>query len=271
MPIAPNETLGQHFLIDRYPLELLASAVDPAGLVIEVGAGPGQLTEKLAQRAKQVVSFEIDKRFGSLLSKLQRKYKNLSVSYSNALEADWQKIIKEKALGRPQIIASIPYQITEPLLKKMATLAIKEAVLVVGERLGRAAQASDEDKDFSQRTLLVNTFFNYEILAEIGKSSFDPKPRTDSVIVRLTPKNQEEYSTNARLYLFRRLFLTARHSPKVRNCLKEGLIEYSKTPLTKKEALRIIDQEMKIPKEIAERPLEQLNNDQLRILSSSIP
>lgn len=319
--IRPNEELGQHFLIDDVAIGTLAQAVTPGNTVIEVGAGVGQLTDVLAQKAGKVVAIEIDRRYEAVLDEVAKENSNVQIVYADVLTVKFQDLIKGKK-KKPQdeegvqVVASLPYHITEPFLHKLVGLPLESATLVIGQRLARAIQAHGEnDPSFGQLTLLTQTFFDIQVLAQLEKQKFFPIPRTDSVIVRLIPRERDDFRTNKRDFLLRRLFLTSKDSPLVKNALREGLIEYvqeskmmgkskrehnkkvrsaakielkeatvefnhtgnlesksgedTSSQLTKNQARAIIDR-MEIPEEILDKPFEQLNNNDLKVLSKSL-
>lgn len=320
LEIRPNENLGQHFLIDRSAIDLLAQSVNPGNTVIEVGAGVGQLTEALAEKAGKVISIEIDRRYEPILEDISRRYSNVQVIFGDAIILRLQDLMPKKRDGeRVQIVANLPFHITEPFLHKIAGLPIENATLVVGDRLAFAIQAASETSpDFGQLTLLVQTFFDIDVLSTVEKQKSFPAPRTDTAIIRLTPKEEHEFRSNKRDFLFRRLFLTAQKSPLVKNCLKEGLIEFERvkqmgtlskkehnhrlrssaraelkrlveeynhsggTPstsqksageelkqLTQNQAREVIEK-MGIPESILSKPFEQLNNNELEVLSKAL-
>ncbi len=267
----PNEKLGQHFLIDQNSIERLVDCVHADTTVIEVGPGVGQLTEKLAKRARKVIAIEIDLRYKPILSSIQKVYSNLQVIYEDALSINWHRLIKNQEKQKVQIISSLPYQITEPFLHLVSKLKILDITLVIGQRLGRAIEAKDEqDPNFSQRTLLNQTFFNTEILSSITKQNFFPIPKTDSIIIRLTPKTKDDFDNNKRNFIFRRLFLTSSYSPMVKNCIKEALIEQHRPEkLTQNQARETINK-LNIDKSTLDKSFDQLNNKELATLSLAL-
>lgn len=231
--INPNENLGQHFLIDSDAIGILAQFVTPGNTVIEVGAGVGQLTEALAQKAANVIAIEIDTRYEPLLEQVTQEHPNVQIVYGDAIALRIQDLFPKRKRGAKdqpaiQIISSLPYHITEPFMHKLIDLPVESTTLVVGQRFARAIQAKDEESsDFSKLTLLAQVFFDIDQIAEIDKQKFFPVPRTDSAIIRLTPRDVKELRSNKRDFIFRRLFLTAKRSPLVKNALKEGLIEFA--------------------------------------------
>lgn len=267
LSIVPNKNLGQHFLIDEGVINILANSVILGSTVIEVGAGVGQLTESLAKKAAKVVAIEIDVRYRPILSQIEKTYSNVHIIYDDVLALDLNMLIEREK--QAQIVASLPYHITEPFLHKITTLPMYNATLVVGKRLMHAITQKENQPEFGQLSLLAQTFFIIEVLGLIDKKMFFPIPRTDSAIIRLTPKNEQEINSSVRDFLLKRLFLTANRGPLVKNCLKEGLIELARITgktLTQNQARKMIS-EISIPDRILNKSFQQLNNEELRILS----
>lgn len=318
--IYPNEKLGQHFLVDQASIDLLAQSVTPGNTVIEVGSGVGQLTEALTQRATKVISVEIDRSYEPILAQITRQYHNVEIIFGDALALRFEDFIPgRKEDTEVQIVASMPFHITEPFLHKIASLPIESATLAVGERLAYAIQAPNEESAaFGQLTLLAQTFFEIDVIAEIEKKKFFPIPRTDSAIIRLIPKEEHEFMSSRRDFLLKRLFVTAKISPLVKNALRDGLIEFAQVSemgtLSKREhnhrlrravkvdlkrmvgnynhfgetrpqasrprdteerfltqnQARVIIEKMGIPDSILDKPFQQLNNNELGILSKAL-
>ena len=180
----PNSELDQHFLVDKNVIakEIGVSNLSKEDKVIEVGAGKGALTEELARKSKEVLAFEIDERLNVFLDVLEKKHKNLKVIYGNAIKHSWK--------GYDKLVSNIPYSFTEPLIKKAIESYIDEMVLIVGENF---KEIVSENK--SKTGILVNLFFDFEPIAKVNKTSFHPRPRTDSFLISLkrrkNPKKEE--------------------------------------------------------------------------------
>lgn len=281
--IKQNEELGQHFLVDKGIISLLANKVVPGSVVIEVGAGEGQLTEALAKIAGRVVAIEIDDRYQGVLGKVAKRHHNVDVRIANALDVDFSKLVMAKE-ATVQVVASLPFHISEPFLQKIATTPIgfTSAVLVVGDRLAYAI-TQDEGGDLVKENtvLLVKTFFHTKFMCLVKKSMFNPPPRTDAAVVELIPRERWEFLGNKAYYLLRRLFLSARHGPLVVNALKEGLIEFERETrgipagkreevlLTKKKAKEVVGK-MGLSDDLLHKSLSQLNNQEIGELWSGL-
>jgi len=137
-------------------------------------------------------------------------------------------IVDKKGDKNAQIIASLPYHIIEPFMRKVTNLPIESATMVVGKRLADAIQARNEDSiNFGRLSLLTQTFFDVQLLSNLSRDKFYPPPRTESAIIKLVPKEEQEFRANRRDFLLRKLFNTSRKSPLVGNVLKEALEEFA--------------------------------------------
>ncbi len=228
--IIPNENLGQHFLIDDGALDKLADNASPGNLVIEVGAGVGQLTERLAARADRVVAIEIDRRYEAVLEQVQAAAGNVAVLYGDAVSYSLENLIEKYRTNEQQsahVVTNLPYHISEPFLHRIIGVPLESISLLIGSRFARALQVSDEaSPDFSHMSLLAQTFFRVELIDQVPKTMIHPPPRTESSIVNLLPKDEEEIRSSRHDYILRRLILTAKKNPMVKNVIKEGLIEF---------------------------------------------
>jgi 16S rRNA A1518/A1519 N6-dimethyltransferase RsmA/KsgA/DIM1 with predicted DNA glycosylase/AP lyase activity len=174
-----NPELGQHFLIDKKIIEktISESNLSKEDMVIEVGAGKGALTEKLAEKSKEVLSFEIDSMLSIFLDVIEKKHKNLKVVYGDALKFSWK--------GYNKIVSNSPYSLAEPVIKKAIDENIEELILIVGENFKEVAQEGR-----SKAGIITNLFFDFKSITQIGKESFSPKPRVDSFLVSLQRKRK---------------------------------------------------------------------------------
>lgn len=221
--LKPAEKLGQHFLIDDRMVEYLGERVQRGANVVEVGAGTGHVTRELAKRAGTVITVEIDRRYEPILDQVIEDCRNVTVLYGDVLTIGMQRLVQDGGIN--QVIANIPYHITEAFLWKLIGLPVENIILLVGDNIAQLIQASVESSGFGRMSLLAQTFFGIEELANVGKRSFYPVPRTDSVLVELVPKDRLELTGNPTNAVFTRLFATATKSPMVENVIKEAITE----------------------------------------------
>jgi 16S rRNA (adenine1518-N6/adenine1519-N6)-dimethyltransferase len=175
--------LGQHFLTDPRILQRIADALGAtaADTVLEIGAGPGGLTEVLAGSAGRLVAIEKD---ADLVPALRARVPAAVVVEADALEADWH------ALAGPDFLVAgnIPYNITSPLIDKALTPPRPRRIVFlvqkeVADRVG-AAPGSDT---YGALSVGVQAVARAERLFTVPAGAFHPRPRVDSAVLRLTP------------------------------------------------------------------------------------
>lgn len=260
LKIVPDLRLGQHILINESVIDELVKSIQNKDTVIEIGAGLGQITEKICGRAKKVIAVEIDKQFSRPLKQIQARNKNLKIFIDSILSINFKDIIGTLK-GRVILTGNLPYHIVEPLFQKIINWPITEAVFIVSHRFA--------DESFGKQTWLINAFFDYKILNHLDPDSFYPQPTTKSIIVRLTPKRKSEYIGNKLLFMKRHLIMSGKYGMKIKNALKEGLISFEKSnkkTLTQNQARDLI-KKLEIPTEILDLNYSNLSNDQLKTLS----
>lgn len=300
--IGLSEHLGQHMLIDEGHIGTFVGQIQHGVNVLEVGPGPGNLTKRMAEKAKRVVGIEIDRKFQPLLDEVQAEYPNVEIIYKDAMAVDFKKIVEGGFLKRAwQIASNLPFHISEPFLQKIIEVPIEDATLIVGEQLAKRMQIDrPDDPEFSKTSLITQTFFEPSTLARIGREAFYPQPRTDASLVSLHPRDKREFESNPGRAILRNLFLSERKNPTVAKVIKEstGSVErrqnLSKTENHRLERRRS-RQEMRqltrdwqsgtgashrrnnttrstevekldLPQDILSKPFSRLDNQDLRVL-----
>lgn len=243
LDVRPNENLGQHFLVDQSSIDVLAQSVSPGNFVIEVGPGLGQLTEALATKASRVVTVEIDRRFESALNEVVERHPNVHVIYGDIIAQRFRDLMPSPTPTDDtgvQIIASLPFQITEPFLNKVVGLPVEDITLVVGQRLAEEIQAYNEDSSgFGKLTLLAQTYFTIDVLSQIDRQMFLPPPRTNASVVRFTPREEQDFRVSLHTFVFKKLFDTQKQHLGVKTVVREAMVEFTqKRKPDKKEGNR---------------------------------
>ncbi len=220
--IKPNEEIGQHFLVNQGAIDMLARSVSQGSTVLEVGSGPGHVTERLAEQAFRLHGIEIDRRYRPLLDRVTAMHTNTNIIFGDALAIGFKQLLDTNKGSEGQIVASLPYHIIEPFIQKVAPENLASVTLVVGRRYADSLSASLSSAEFGKLSILTATFFDVETLATIQRDGFFPIPRTDSAIVQLRPRDPKEIASTRRDVVFRHLFLTSRQNSTLRKGLKEG-------------------------------------------------
>lgn len=184
----PSKQLGQNFIKD---LSIINRIVDVSELtsqdeVIEIGPGLGALTFALAKVAKRVVAIEKDKRLADHLSQLFSTSTNVEVINQDALEIDYGNITYGNKF---KVIANLPYSVSTPLLFKLleARQYISSMVLMLQLEVGERISAGPGSKTYGSISVLLQTFMDITSEFKVTPESFWPKPKVDSVVLKLVP------------------------------------------------------------------------------------
>lgn len=269
--IAPNPDADQHFMIDEKMLKKIVSAakIKPDEIVLEIGAGIGNLTKLLAKKAKKVYAIEKDAAlFGALKEELA-EFDNVEIIIGDAMkimETSFPSFsgtsrLKKEFPEFDKLVSNLPYQICEALLQKLALIEFKLAVVCVPEKFAERISAKAGDRNFSVLSIKARAFFEIEQIADVSGECFMPVPRVDSKIVRLIPRKKPGF-----LGFFLQEFF--REYDKItKNALREALIFASeksgaKDAFTKRSAKDIVEK-MKMAPEILEKRVFSLNENEI--------
>ncbi|MCK4551266.1 MAG: ribosomal RNA small subunit methyltransferase A [Candidatus Aenigmarchaeota archaeon] len=178
MELRAIKKLDQHFLKNRkfVELELEAADIKKTETVLEIGPGPGVITEELVTRAKKVVAIEYDRRFAE---HIRENYPKVELICGDAVKVDFPDFDK--------CVSNLPYSISSPIIIKLGKLG-KFAVLMLQKEFAERLIAKPGERNYSRLSLMANYFFVPEYIKTVPKEAFRPKPKIESAIVRLTPK-----------------------------------------------------------------------------------
>ena len=185
MPRAKRR-LGQHFLTDPRILARIADAVgaNPGDTVLEIGPGPGGLTGALLERAGRVIAIEKD---DAMLEPLRTRYPSVQLVHGDALDLDWHAL----ANGPFRVAGNIPYNITSPLLDKALTPPPPAGIVfLVQKEVAERVTAEAGTAEYGALTVGVQTAAAAERLFTVPAGAFQPRPKVDSAVLRLTPRDQ---------------------------------------------------------------------------------
>jgi len=180
----PKRRLGQHFLHDPRILNRLAEALGatPDDTVLEIGPGPGGLTEALVRVAGRVVAIEKD---AEIIPGLRARVPGAVIVEGDALELDWGELA-----GGPGglVTGNIPYNITSPLLDKALTPPRpRRIVFLVQKEVALRVGAAPGSKEYGALTVGIQAVAKTEVLFTVPAGAFTPVPKVDSAALRLEP------------------------------------------------------------------------------------
>ncbi len=203
-----RKRFGQHWLRSDAILQaiLQAAAVTRQDCVLEIGPGTGVLTQDLLALAKAVIAVEIDRDLCRKLSQQFAKQDNFKLVQGDILDLDLTLIDAEQtasfgtpnvSFGTPnKVVANIPYYITGPILEKLlGTITqpnpcpYQTIVLLVQREVAERLYAKPGSRAFGALSVRVQYLAACELVCPVPASAFQPPPKVDSAVVRLTPRH----------------------------------------------------------------------------------
>ncbi len=233
---------GQNFLIDSRILYETAQAADitDKDFVIEIGPGIGTMTQVLAQRAREVVTIEIDGRLLPILKETLEGFENVTVIHSDILKVDLAALIEEKNQGRPvKVVANLPYYITTSVTEKLLEerLPIESITVMIQKEAADRMTAKQGTEEYGILSLIVQYFAGVRIAVQVPRDSFLPKPGVDSVVACLTCRDDPSVSCRDEALMFR--IIRAAFGQR-RKTLLNGLSNSPAVPFEKEQIARAL-------------------------------
>ncbi|HWU88196.1 MAG TPA: 16S rRNA (adenine(1518)-N(6)/adenine(1519)-N(6))-dimethyltransferase RsmA [Kofleriaceae bacterium] len=183
---------GQNFLISERAFRAIVDATVRADddWIVEIGAGLGTLTARLAERVPEgkVIALERDPDMVRVLRSELAGVDNVDVEEVDALRYDLRMAARWH--GDPiAVCGNLPYHIAAPLLFKIveARAQVRHAVVMIQKEMADRLVAAPGTKDYGALGVMIRTYADVSVVAKVGAGSFAPPPKVDSTVVRLAP------------------------------------------------------------------------------------
>ncbi|QLY79651.1 16S rRNA (adenine(1518)-N(6)/adenine(1519)-N(6))-dimethyltransferase RsmA [Clostridium intestinale] len=182
-----SKSLGQNFLIDDSVLEDIVEGaeVSEEDLVIEIGPGVGTLTRELIKKAKRVVAIELDSNLIPILTEELGNEEKFSLIHNDALKVNFDEIMAgEKSV---KLVANLPYYVTTPIIAKLLNegYKFKSLTIMIQKEVAERMNSEPNCKEYGSISVLVQYFCTTKIIRNVAPSSFMPRPKVDSIVIRL--------------------------------------------------------------------------------------
>ena len=182
----PKKGLSQNFLIDKnIVLKIIDIAnIKPNDLILEIGPGPGVLTEAILEKNAIVIAVEKDTFFANELKK--NTSENLKVYEKDFLKFDFQSLKKKNI--KIKVIANLPYSITSPILNHLFANneLFSDIIIMVQKEVAEKIVHKPTDRYLN---LMINYFSKPKYCFSVSKNCFLPRPKVDSAVISLKVKN----------------------------------------------------------------------------------
>lgn len=181
--IDPKKSLGQNFLHDEALLAAIvtAASVDTGDAVLEIGAGLGALTRRLAEVAARVVALELDQRLIPILDTEVGALPNVEVVHGDILEHDPRVWFGDATY---KVAANVPYYITGAILEHLLGGKAKPQTMALTVQKEVAERITAEPRDMTLLAVSVQFYGRVEIVRLISAGAFWPRPDVDSAVLR---------------------------------------------------------------------------------------
>ena len=216
-----RKRFGQNFLTDQKIIDQIIATIAPKkdDNLLEIGPGQGAMTIPLLDRVERLNVIEIDRDLIEILNSYNKT--NLIIHQGDALNFDLD-------LFNPpiRVVGNLPYNISSPILFHL--LAHRDKVIdmtfMLQKEVVERMSATYGSKIYGRLSVMMQAFFDVELIFIVPPESFDPAPKVDSAIVYLAPLKNCKVGN---IKLFEKVVKTAfSHRRKtLRNCLKSLLTQ----------------------------------------------
>lgn len=186
--ISPKKGLSQNFLIDGNIIRKIVAAahVTPGDLVLEIGPGPGSLTQALLEAGAHVIAVEMDTILAQALERFQTPDQRLKVVCQDIMKFDLESLPKDKKI---KVVANLPYHVTTPIVASLVQNQCFDSIVVmVQDEVARRFVGRPGTKQYGSFTVFLRFYSDPEYSFTVSRNCFYPVPNVDSAIVSLKLK-----------------------------------------------------------------------------------
>lgn len=203
-----KHSLGQNFIEDEMLLSQLAelSLVTEQDCVLEIGPGFGALTRPLAERAKRVVSLEIDHTLLPILAVTLERFKNVKVIQGDVMKSDLASLVADE-FGENcslRVAANLPYYITTDVLMKLLfeLRQAKSIAVMIQKEVGDKLLSSPGEDGYGPLAILCQYYCQVQRVLDVPAACFNPPPKVDSSFMLLIRRDLPEFAVkDERIFL----------------------------------------------------------------------
>ena len=206
--VRAKKFLGQHFLTDLSIAQRIADTISSANTtlfapygetipVLEIGPGMGVLTQYLLKNPNnQITAIEIDR---ESVAYLREWYPELNLIEGDFLKADLNTIFPNRPFG---VIGNYPYNISSQIFFKVLEYKDKIPVCsgMIQKEVAQRLAAKPGKKDYGILSVLLQAYYDIEYLFTVGNHVFNPPPKVESAVIRLTRNNRQRLDCDEQLF-----------------------------------------------------------------------
>ena len=185
-----RKRFGQHFLTDKAVIAEIVDAIDPqlGQAMVEIGPGLAAMTQPLVERLGHLQVIELDRDLAVRL----RQHKQLTVHEADVLKVDITALAAGLGTQSLRVVGNLPYNISTPILFHLLdhVAVIQDQHFMLQKEVVERMVAGPSSAAYGRLSVMLQWRYAMEMVVEVGPMAFDPPPRVDSAVVRMTPHAQ---------------------------------------------------------------------------------
>ena len=185
-----RKRFGQHFLTDQGVIAEIVDAIAPeAGQqMVEIGPGLAAMTQPLVERVGHLQVIELDRDLATRL----RQHKHLTVHEADVLKVDVTALAKNLNTQTLRVVGNLPYNISTPILFHLLdhVAVIQDQHFMLQKEVVERMVAAPASAAYGRLSVMLQWRYAMEMVVAVGPMAFEPPPRVDSAVVRMTPHPQ---------------------------------------------------------------------------------
>lgn len=194
-----RKRFGQNFLRDGNIIARIVSSIRPkqGDRLVEIGPGQGAITEQLLEAVGQLDAIELDRDLVPGLRTQFFNYPDFHVHQADALNFDFSELQGDGPALR--VVGNLPYNISTPLIFKLLSFGadtIRDMHFMLQKEVVERLAARPGSGDWGRLSVMAQYHCRVESLFIVPPEAFVPRPKVDSMIVRLTPRSEPEFKAN---------------------------------------------------------------------------
>ncbi len=188
--VTPTKYKGQNFLVSKKVIKKIikTSRLSSQDEVLEVGAGPGNLTLPLSRKVKSVTAVEKDEKMIPLLKNNLKETRNVKIVKADILN------LKIKNLGFKtrsyKMISNLPYYASKAIIRKMLEEETPPSLMTVVLQKEVGEKICAGPGDLSLLGVSVQFYAKVEIKMKIPRNAFWPQPEVDSILLKINLRDK---------------------------------------------------------------------------------
>jgi len=180
-----KKSWGQNFLGDAAVLDEIAALAAPAAgePIVELGAGLGHLTVRLAARGARVLAVERDRDMARVLR--AELGDRIELVEADAVRVDWDAVADRLGVRRLAVTGNLPYHLSSPILFALLDHAprIERAVFLLQREVAERLAAGPGTKDFGLLSVLLQREADVRVARRVPPGAFLPPPKVESAVL----------------------------------------------------------------------------------------